>query len=209
MHARDETDLLYNGYFGIPDFIIALTAVSMFASTVRKQPGDPTYWIPFNSLSLLRYAAGALLLAVSLLFSLRRDEVTYYLLSLIGMAVFIGGAVFFFGAKSPLSRIIATGGENGTELSPSGFYRYCRHPLYFGLLLCAAGLATDLASPAGIAVVAAVVLPVLLRSSRSTDIYWRSKTGDVYLSYMNSVNALIPSFRKRWKGSNSQVVEKI
>jgi protein-S-isoprenylcysteine O-methyltransferase Ste14 len=201
--------MFYNGYFGIPDFVMAITAVSMFASTVRRQPGDPTYWIPFNRYSLVRYASGVLLLLISLLFSFRRDNIFSYSVALAGMSLFLAGAVFFFGAKSPLSRIIATGGEEGPELSPAGLYRFCRHPLYFGLLLCAFGIAIEQLSVAGMAVALLVVLPVVIRSVGAIDSYWRSKTGAAYAAYQKQVNALFPSRKNAWHPDTPKVMQKI
>ncbi len=201
--------MFYDGYFGILDFVIAITAVSMFASTVRRQPGDPTYWIPFNRYSLLRYASGVLLLFISILFSFRRDDLFSYAVALAGMSLFLAGAVFFFGAKSPLSRIIATEGEEGPALSPAGFYRFCRHPMYFGLILCSFGLAIEQLSPAGTVVAIVVVIPVVVRSVHVIDAYWRSKTGAAYAAYQKGVNALFPSRKNAWRGDAPDRMQKI
>ncbi len=198
--------MFFNGYFGLQDSVIAVTLAAMVVSTVRKQPTDSTYWIPFTMLSVLRLLSGAAVMLVSLLLPLRQDNELYYAVSTAGMVLTLTGAFFFFGAKAPASQIIRTGGEEGPELSPSGLYRFCRHPLFFGFILISAGVVADFASPAGTVVYAAVFVPVMLISARDMDRYWASRTGHGYTQYAEQVNRLLPSRRRSWKRAGDRVV---
>lgn len=191
--------MFFTGYFGFQDTVIAITLVAMFVSTVRKQPADSTVWIPFTVLSVLRWLAGGAVILLSFFTPLRHDSAPYYAMSAIGMILTLSGAFFFFGAKAPASQIISTGGEEGPELTPSGLYRLCRHPLYFGTILITAGIVTDFSSLAGAVLVAVVFVPLIVVSVRGIDAYWASRTGDSYAQYAKRVNMLIPSMKKSWK----------
>ena len=191
--------MFFTGYFGLQDSVIAVTIAAMVVSTVRKQPTDSTHWIPFTMFSLMRLLAGGAVVLVSLIAPFRQDTVLYYALSTVGMVITLAGAVFFFGAKAPASQIIREGGDEGPELSPSGLYRFCRHPLYFGVILISAGVAVDFASPAGAVLWAALLVPIVFMSVKSIDAYWAARTGSVYEQYAKQVNLLLPSRRKSWK----------
>ncbi len=199
--------MFFTGYFGIQDSVVAVSIAAMVFSTIRKQPSDSTRWIPVTTLSVMRLIAGGAVVLVSLVTPLRQESVLYYTISAAGMVLTLVGAVFFFGAKAPASQIISETGEEGPKLSPSGFYRFCRHPLYFGIMLVMAGVATDLVSPAGAVLCAAVFVPILIKSVWSIDAYWASRTGPVYAEYSKRVNLLIPSRKRSWKRDYGNVSE--
>lgn len=192
-----------SGYFGIQDAIVIILAASIAFSLIRKSSTDSTRWIPFNVYTIARLTVGALLLAVTLLTSDRTANVAGYLISFAGAILFLIGSVFFFGAKSPLSTILIEDKEYGAALSPAGFYRYVRHPVFFGLFLCAVGLPIYLVSLPGLAVAVAGAFPLLLQSSRTLDQHWANRSGTIYEKYRSAVRLFIPSLKSKWSKTSS------
>ncbi len=189
----------FSGYFAIQDAIVVILCASMGFSILRRSPDDPTRWIPFNKYSGARWAVGIAVLLVSVLTMQRVDLPSYYVISLAGALVFLGGAVFFYGAKSPMSSILLEDPERGAILKPKGLYRFVRHPLFFGLFLCSAGFPLYLLSIPGLVVSIAAAFPLLYYSSTTIDAQWASRSGADYDEYRAQVRLFIPSLKSAWK----------
>ncbi len=190
--------MAFTGYFVVQDAIVFILSASLGYSLVRRGPGDPTRWVPRNGLMAARWLAGFLVLAVSLITAGRHPTPPYYVLSFAGSMLFLAGAVFFYGAKSPMSSILYEDERTGVSLRPGGFYRFVRHPVFFGLLLCSFGFPLYLVSLPGLIAAAAVALPLLLHSSRALDAYWAGRAGEAYEQYRKAVHLLLPSTSSVW-----------
>ncbi len=192
-----------SGYFGIQDAIIIILSASMGFSLIRRNPDDPTRWIPVNNLTFARWIVGVAVVVVSSITIGRIESALDYAVSFAGAILFLAGAVFFYGAKSPMSSILVEDENYGVSLRPKGFYRFVRHPLYFGLFLCAAGFPLYLVSIPGLVVSFAVALPVLLYSSKTLDAHWTRRAGEGYELYCASVRQFLPSVKSSWKKENA------
>ena len=188
-----------SGYFGIQDAIVVILCASMGFSILRRNPDDPTRWIPFNVYTGARWAVGIAVILVSVLTMQRVDSPPYYVISFAGALVFLAGAVFFYGAKSPMSSILVEDPEYGAVLKPKGLYRFVRHPLFFGLFLCAVGFPLYLLSIPGLVVSIAAAFPLLYYSSTTIDALWASRSGAAYDEYRAQVHLFIPSLKSAWK----------
>lgn len=207
MMLRRHFEMPISGYFGIQDAIVIILAASIAFSLVRRSSTDSTRWIPFNSYTVARLSVGVVLIVVTLLTVGRRPNIDGYVISFAGAILFLIGSVFFFGAKAPVSTILVEDKEYGAALSPGGFYRYVRHPLFFGLFLCATGLPIYLVSLPGLVVALGGALPLLLQSSKALDKHWANRSGSIYEKYRAAVRLFIPSLRSKWsKGRNLQRV---
>lgn len=175
--------------------LLLLIGASMLFSLIRKNAEDSTRWIPLNEQALMRGISMVAVMAVSLLtagYIIGSPAILIYA----GDALLLAGAFFFFGAKSPFSRIL-TRGEYGVRLEPKGLYNVMRHPYFFGILLTALGYSVALASLPGLTLSLLMMLPVLLRSSRALDEYWSRRSGTAYVEYAEEVPMFIPRFSVR------------
>lgn len=188
-----------SGYFAAQDAIVVILCASMGFSIIRRNPDDPTRWILLNMYTAARWAVGIAILLLSVFTIGRADSPPYYAVSFAGALVFLAGAVFFYGAKSPLSSILVEDPEYGVALKPKGFYRFVRHPLFFGLFLCSAGFPLYLFSIPGLVVSIAVAFPLLYYSSTTIDTRWASRSGAAYDEYRAHVHLFFPSLRSAWK----------
>jgi protein-S-isoprenylcysteine O-methyltransferase Ste14 len=191
--------MVIGGYFGTQDAIILILCTAMAFSILRRNPDDPTRWIPLTRISALRWATGVVLIGLSLFTSHRTSSLTDYVISSTGTALFVAGAVFFYGAKSPMSSILVEDDEYGVSLRPGGLYRVVRHPLFFCLFLCSIGLPVYIISPIGLIFSLVAAFPLLIYSSRQVDAHWASRAGSDYVPYSSTIHMFIPSFRNRWK----------
>lgn|GEM_PF-6699193 len=187
---------LFAGVYGASDAILFILSISILYSLIRRHPDDPTKWIPVDNLTYVRWIAGFVLVVLSVATSSRSYTLQSYIVSYAGTAVFIAGSAFFYGAKSPLSRIFFSDNEGLPHLSPKGFYRISRHPAFLGLMLLSLGFALALVSLPGIIVCAFLVLPLLFISARRVDDVWSRRGGSAYIAYSASVPLLLPAFRR-------------
>lgn len=188
-----------SGYFGVQDAIVIIIAASMAFSLIRRNPEDPTRWIPRNNMTALRWAVGVAIVVATLYTIGRSRTVADYFISMAGAVLFLAGAVFFYGAKSPLSSVLVEDKEHGASLLPKGLYRYVRHPLFFGLFLCSVGFPLYLISIPGLVVSFAASLPLLLHSSKMVDAFWSDRAGEEYGRYKSDVHLFMPSLKSVWK----------
>lgn len=187
------------GYFAVQDTIVIIQSIAMAFSMIRRNPDDPTRWIPVTRLSALRWIAGIAVVASCSLSVGRSATPADFIVSSAGTVIYLSGGVFFYGAKSPLSSILAESDDKGIIISPRGFYRISRNPLFFGLFLCSIGLPVYVLSLPGLLISLAVALPLLLHSSKVLDAYWQRRAGEAYSGYRDEVRLFVPSIKHKWK----------
>lgn len=187
------------GYFAVQDTIVIIQSIAMAFSMIRRNPDDPTRWIPITRLSALRWIVGIAVVAFSSLSVGRSTTAADFLVSSAGTAIYLSGGVFFYGAKSPLSSILAESDDSGVILAPRGFYRIVRNPLFFGLFLCAIGLPVYVLSLPGLLLSLLAALPLLVYSSRVLDAHWERRVGESYSEYRGAVRLFFPSLKHTWR----------
>lgn len=185
------TASLFSGYFGATDAVTAILSISVGYSLIRRQPDDPTRWIPVDTLTYVRWAAGFAFIIVTLATGQRENSTPYLVASAGGTVLMVAGCVFFYGAKSPLSSIFVRK-EDLVYLKPKGFYRLSRQPVFFGLMLIAAGFALTLVSLTGLLLCVLAVFPLLIYSARKVDETWRLRAGSAYANYSTRVPLIFP-----------------
>ncbi|MEM3851398.1 MAG: DUF1295 domain-containing protein [Methanomassiliicoccales archaeon] len=176
---------------------MVIIGLSVGYSLIRRSPDDPTVWIPNDTVTIIRWAVGVFFMLLCPLTFSRNQSSTDITLSITGIAVFLAGAVFFFGAKSPLSSIFQKEVEGILALNPRGFYRMLRHPIFFGYFLLAFGYAITLVSLPGIIVSVAVILPLMVYSAARVDQYWARRGGNSYAIYSERVPLFFPASPRR------------
>ena len=191
--------MLLGGYFSVQDWIVLILMISIAFSLTRRNPDDPTRWIPRDRFTVARWTSAVAEIAVSVFTSARAVSPVYYALSFAGVLVFLSGAVFFYAAKSPLSSILVEEEEHGASLRPAGMYRFVRHPVFFGLFLCSLGFPVYLASLPGLAFSLVFCLPLLVKSSMTVDARWAAKAGEKYEKYRSRVRLFFPSLTSGWR----------
>jgi protein-S-isoprenylcysteine O-methyltransferase Ste14 len=107
--------------------------------------------------------------------------------ALAGVAVLGSGAVSLGKSLTPFPRPL-----HGAELITSGAYRLVRHPIYFGLLLAAFGIALLTLSPLRIGLT--LLLGVFFDRKATREERWLLERYPGYPAYQAKVRKLVPYF---------------
>ena len=146
--------------------------------------------------ALLIFTAGLLVTGLTTILHLLGDPQTLFTLSLstiLGLALIIAGYVIAFVAWGTLRRFYSSTLviQEGHQLISHGIYRFCRHPIYLGVLMVAFGLPLFARSAAGFLIMGALI-PVVLNRIRLEEGLLTEHFGDAYVTYSETTSKLIP-----------------
>jgi steroid 5-alpha reductase family enzyme len=170
----------------------------------EKSPGS----FPFRSLLTVFWLQGGLLWCIStpLLQAQRPGPEFPAPLDWIGLALFVMGFTFEAGGDWQLARFKADPANAG-KVMDRGFWRYTRHPNYFGdAVVWWSFLCFALATPRSLwTVYSPVVMTVLLMSVSGVTLLERRlrNTKPAYRRYAQETNAFFPWFPRRRTGTET------
>ncbi len=165
----------------------------------RQEAGEHRYWwYSFFSVFLLQ---GTLMWLISapLLGAQYNPENKLGILDLLGLALWLIGFVFEAGGDWQLARFKAQKTNKGKVLQ-TGFWRYTRHPNYFGDSAVWAGFALIcLSAGSYIPVLGSVLMTVLLVKVSGVALLEKSLSSSkpAYQDYIRKTSAFIPWFPKK------------
>ena len=146
--------------------------------------------------ALLIFTAGLFVTGLATILDLPADPQTPFTLSLstiLGLVLIITGFIIMFVAAGTLrhyyhSTLVI---REDHQLITHGIFRFCRHPIYLGLLMVSAGLPLFAASLLGLLIMSALI-PVLLNRIRLEERLLTGEFGDDYVTYSETTRKLIP-----------------
>jgi protein-S-isoprenylcysteine O-methyltransferase Ste14 len=146
--------------------------------------------------ALLIFTAGLLVTGLATILDLSGDPQTLFTLSLstiLGLVLIITGFIIMFVAAGTLRHYYSATLviREDHQLITHGIYRFCRHPIYLGLLMVSAGLPLFAASLLGLLIMSALI-PVLLNRIRLEERLLTEEFGDDYVTYSETTRKLIP-----------------
>jgi len=115
----------------------------------------------------------------------------------IGVALLVGGFVFFFYVLLYLRRGFF--GETEPKLNfliTKGPYRFCRHPQYLSFIIIILGIDLMLRSVMGLLFTFVLSIPSMVYRAKIEDGLLRNKFGEEWENYANKVGFLFPRLRK-------------
>jgi protein-S-isoprenylcysteine O-methyltransferase Ste14 len=118
-------------------------------------------------------------------------------ISVLGATLMFGGVLLVIAAQLNLGRAWRIGIDHGARpgLVTGGLYRFCRNPIYLGLLMAIAGYAVLLPTPLSMALVVGTYIGVRLQIA-AEERFLRRAYGAEYLSYARRVGRLLPGIGK-------------
>ena len=118
----------------------------------------------------------------------------------IGVALLVGGFVFFFYVLLYLRRGFF--GETEPKLDfliTKGPYRFCRHPQYLSFIIIILGIDLMFRSVMGLLFTFVLSIPSMVYRAKIEDGLLRNNFGEEWENYANKVGFLFPRLRKRRK----------
>ncbi len=117
--------------------------------------------------------------------------------SVLGAALMFGGLLLLIAAQLNLGRAWRIGIDHDARhgLVTGGLYRFCRNPIYLGLLITIAGYAVLVPTPLSIALLVGTYIGVRLQIA-AEERYLARAYGAEYLSYARRVGRLLPGIGK-------------
>ena len=142
--------------------------------------------------AILVYTAGMGISAWDLI----RQQGSLYILSvhsIIGLALFVTGFTIILVAHITLWRSYSSTLviREDHKLITHGVYRFMRHPIYLGTIMCCIGIPVFLSSLYGLLTMS-VLIPVFLSRIRIEERLLTEEFGDAYRSYKEATIKLIP-----------------
>ena len=115
------------------------------------------------------------------------------LLNILGLALIIFGYIILFVSAGTLRRYYSSSLviREDHQLITHGIYRFCRHPIYLGVIMVATGLSLFAASLVGLLIMSALI-PVFLNRIRLEERILIEEFGDDYRTYSETTRKLIP-----------------
>ena len=104
----------------------------------------------------------------------------------VGMGIFIWAAIYL---KKAISGLI---NPRLDYVVKNGPYRFCRHPVYFGITIALIGLAISLRSWLGIFTVLLLFIPSEIYRAKLEEKALADKFGDEWLNYVKNTSFFIP-----------------
>lgn len=156
---------------GLVVLVALLVAQAAISATSRHEPDLPVAGLPHDALQ----AAGAVLL--------------------------LAGIAFFAAAQLNMGASWRIGIKEGEApgLVTGGLYRFCRHPIYLGLLTALAGYAALLPTPLSLALLAAAYWGARLQTA-AEEAYLDRTYGATYRDYARRTGRFLPAIGRL--GSN-------
>jgi protein-S-isoprenylcysteine O-methyltransferase Ste14 len=116
------------------------------------------------------------------------------ILSIAGAILLIGGLVLLVAAQLEMGSSWRIGIDEGATpgLIDTGLFRFCRNPIYLGLLVIIAGYVALLPTPISLLMWVGAYLVIRLQI-RAEEAYLRRIYGDTYHAYAHRVGRLLPS----------------
>ena len=118
----------------------------------------------------------------------------------IGVALLVGGFVFFFYVLLYLRRGLF--GETEPKLDfliTKGPYRFCRHPQYLSFIIIILSIDLMFRSVMGLLFTFVLSIPSMVYRAKIEDGLLRNKFGEEWENHANKVGFLFPRLRKRRK----------
>jgi protein-S-isoprenylcysteine O-methyltransferase Ste14 len=115
----------------------------------------------------------------------------------VGAALMVGGIVVLATAQLNLGASWRIGIKESESpgLVTGGLYRFCRHPIYLGLLTALTGYAALLPTPLSLALLAAAYVGVRAQVA-AEEAHLRRTYGDAFCAYARRVGRLLPGIGK-------------
>jgi protein-S-isoprenylcysteine O-methyltransferase Ste14 len=110
-----------------------------------------------------------------------------------GAILMLGGVVFFAAAQLNMGASWRIGIKEGEApgLVTSGLYRFCRHPIYLGLLAAVAGYTALLPTPLSLGLLAAAYVGARMQAA-AEEAYLARTYGAAYRDYASRVGRFLP-----------------
>jgi protein-S-isoprenylcysteine O-methyltransferase Ste14 len=136
-------------------------------------------------------------------FLLVEQSPAYDALQIVGAVLLFGGIALLAAAQLNLGASWRIGIDEGAApgLVSRGLYRFCRHPIYLGLLTAIAGYAALLPTPLSLALLAAAYAGVRTQAS-AEEAYLERTYGEAYRDYARKVGRFLPGVGVRPSGSD-------
>jgi protein-S-isoprenylcysteine O-methyltransferase Ste14 len=122
----------------------------------------------------------------------------YELLQIAGTVLLFGGTALLAAAQLNMGASWRIGIREGEApgLVSGGLYRFCRHPIYLGLLTALAGYAALLPTPLSLALLAAAYLGARAQAA-AEEAYLDRTYGEPYRAYARRVGRFLPGIGRR------------
>lgn len=127
-----------------------------------------------------------------------REGAVYDILQIAGAILLFGGIALLAAAQLNLGASWRMGIKEGEApgLVTSGLYRFCRHPIYLGLLTAIAGYAALLPTALSLALLAAVYVGVRAQAA-AEEAYLERAYGEAFRAYARRVGRFLPGIGAR------------
>jgi protein-S-isoprenylcysteine O-methyltransferase Ste14 len=115
----------------------------------------------------------------------------------LGATMMFGGSLLLIAAQINLGRAWRIGIDHNAKpgLVTGGLYRFCRNPIYLGMLIAIAGYALLVPTPLSIALLAGTYIGIRLQIA-AEEKYLARAYGAEYVAYARRVGRLLPGIGK-------------